>query len=390
MSETKSTKARIDDSVDEGSTAELPTLKLSDVVECVETPDAEGGPTSAAAGCVAEMESEIEDLKSRWQDVDAALSQSEQRAVELDQALAERDAEIDRLEAELHDARQDNDRLGNSLAQLEHRDEERDETLRELNRSLQSQTSLSEMLRADLGKRDAELQAAKAELAATGSRIQSKERNLELRERKISELESHIADQDRQIAELRDQQVEMQEEIQQLQGDIKLKQSMIDAFDRSARRLTDLNQSLKRRAGTDHPDEALIIEAAHIFEHAGASADGDSKPGTFPVVPEGVQHMMVQGTGEARRFFPLTDAEMTIGRARTCDICIPDETISRVHARLVMTEQGPEIVDAGSTNGILVNNAEVTSASLKHGDIVSLAGTLKLTYVEVQPPNGSD
>ena len=183
----------------------------------------------------------------------------------------------------------------------------------------------------------------------------------------------------------------MQDELQELRKDLKLKQSMIDAFDKSARRLTDLNRSMKRRASEPGPVDGLIIQAAHIFElaAAGDSEASASMPTRFRALPAGVQHMMVRGAGSDRQFYPLTQEQITIGRARDCDICIADETISRVHARLTLGPDGFEIADAGSTNGIRVNDKEVKQARLRHGDTVSLAGTLKLTFVDVAPPTDS-
>jgi peptidoglycan hydrolase CwlO-like protein len=394
MSEIESIKFQLEESAAEGNTAELPTLKLSDVVD--EATDSEVSSASRDAEAttwVADMESEIESLRQRWQEVDAALHRSENRTIELERQLAEKDESARERDEAVAAAHKQVEKLEAELARMQQRDGERDESVRELNRSLQSQTSLTEMLRADLTRRDSELQDIKSELLAATAKIQSKDRKLDARDSKLSELESRIAEQDRQIVAFRNEQAEMQDELQELRKDLKLKQSMIDAFDKSARRLTDLNRSMKRRSAAPGPGPAdgLIIQAAHIFELA-AAGDQDasgSMPARFRALPDGVQHMMVCGSGSDRQFYPLTQQHITIGRARDCDICIADETISRVHARLTLGPDGFEIADAGSTNGIRVNDKEVKNARLRHGDTVSLAGTLKLTFVDVASADDS-
>lgn len=72
------------------------------------------------------------------------------------------------------------------------------------------------------------------------------------------------------------------------------------------------------------------------------------------------------------RVFPLTQPQMVIGRAPTCDICLVDQTISRSHA-IIWNEQGTWcIADQGSMSGVLVNGQAVQSAWLHAGDTLTL------------------
>lgn len=61
----------------------------------------------------------------------------------------------------------------------------------------------------------------------------------------------------------------------------------------------------------------------------------------------------------------------TLGRAAECDICIADQGISRVHARLRPLDYGLEIEDLKSTNGSFLNGQRITLAIARIGDEVA-------------------
>ncbi|MGQ9926575.1 MAG: FHA domain-containing protein [Chloroflexaceae bacterium] len=74
--------------------------------------------------------------------------------------------------------------------------------------------------------------------------------------------------------------------------------------------------------------------------------------------------------------FLLTGEEHTLGRAPGCDIVIPRQTISRLHARI--TREGPRYAlhDAGSANGTYVNGSLVTGLHLLNDhDMIGLGAT---------------
>ena len=49
-----------------------------------------------------------------------------------------------------------------------------------------------------------------------------------------------------------------------------------------------------------------------------------------------------------------------IGRSEDCTICIPDDSISKHHAKLAFVGQGWTIADLGSSNGTSVNGQALT------------------------------
>jgi len=79
------------------------------------------------------------------------------------------------------------------------------------------------------------------------------------------------------------------------------------------------------------------------------------------------------------RSFTLSPHAYTIGRARQNDICLPEPSVSKYHARLVYEDGRFAIEDQGSLHGIYVNAAKVQRALLSSGDVVQL-GNLTLKY----------
>ena len=79
---------------------------------------------------------------------------------------------------------------------------------------------------------------------------------------------------------------------------------------------------------------------------------------------------------------------MTIGRSARSDIQIASPFISRMHARISLHDSAATIEDLGSKHGVLVNDTRVAhQTALRDGDVISLGGTLKLTFVDHdQPP----
>ncbi len=71
---------------------------------------------------------------------------------------------------------------------------------------------------------------------------------------------------------------------------------------------------------------------------------------------------------------PLSRGTAYIGRGRTCEVRLTDDSVSRRHAKLVVQDV-VEVVDLGSANGITAGGAQVTRAQLGHGDIVRLGDT---------------
>ena len=81
-----------------------------------------------------------------------------------------------------------------------------------------------------------------------------------------------------------------------------------------------------------------------------------------------------------RRRFPLSAGEHVIGRDPDVDVRLDESTVSRRHARLVVTTEGAMLEDFGSKNGTFRGNARVTAPiQLADGDDVRI-GSLLVTF----------
>ncbi len=77
--------------------------------------------------------------------------------------------------------------------------------------------------------------------------------------------------------------------------------------------------------------------------------------------------------GDAR--VPLTQT-ITLGRGEDCDVTLDDPSVSRHHARVLVNASQPEIEDAGSSHGTLLDDRPVKGrARLQAGSVVRLGDT---------------
>lgn len=76
----------------------------------------------------------------------------------------------------------------------------------------------------------------------------------------------------------------------------------------------------------------------------------------------------------------ISQAETSIGRAKACDIVIPEISVSRFHAVLSKRKTVWLIFDTNSTAGVLVNDEKIDKkAELSDGDKVTL-GTVEYIF----------
>ena len=68
----------------------------------------------------------------------------------------------------------------------------------------------------------------------------------------------------------------------------------------------------------------------------------------------------------------LRGAPMVLGRAESCDVVLPDASVSKVHADLIPDGRTWKLMDKNSSNGVFLNNKRVDAATLKEGDIIAL------------------
>ncbi len=74
--------------------------------------------------------------------------------------------------------------------------------------------------------------------------------------------------------------------------------------------------------------------------------------------------------------FVLKPGEMVIGRSSQATLQIDHESVSRRHARIVLTDSGVLLNDLGSTNGTYVNDEPVQERALAHGDLIKVGRSI--------------
>lgn len=82
------------------------------------------------------------------------------------------------------------------------------------------------------------------------------------------------------------------------------------------------------------------------------------------------------GPQDAGKVYRLDSGECLLGRRLDCHICIPDQRISRRHARVRREGDGYALEDLGSCNGTFVNGRRIQGSSkLRHGDEVEIGAS---------------
>jgi len=94
------------------------------------------------------------------------------------------------------------------------------------------------------------------------------------------------------------------------------------------------------------------------------------------------RHRLVMKSGPDKgASFELASALVSIGRYAGNTIAVPDEQVSRHHARLTRTEEGFRIEDLSSVNGLFVNDQRVSAPRfLVTGDEVRLGKDIIFHY----------
>jgi len=90
--------------------------------------------------------------------------------------------------------------------------------------------------------------------------------------------------------------------------------------------------------------------------------------------------LVVQKGAEVGERFYLDGTDFTVGRDPECDIFLNDVTVSRQHARLVVSADGVTVTDEGSLNGTYVNDVLVDKARLQHGDALQI-GRFRMIFL---------
>jgi DNA-binding winged helix-turn-helix (wHTH) protein len=129
-----------------------------------------------------------------------------------------------------------------------------------------------------------------------------------------------------------------------------------------------------REALRDHAHAPTFIRTAHGFGYA---FSGDATTVSDTAAGHDRPSCWLEWD---RLRFPLSLGEHVIGRDPDVEVRLDDSTVSRRHARLVVTSEGTVLEDFGSKNGTFRGGERVTApVKLADGDAIRI-GSLLVTY----------
>jgi DNA-binding winged helix-turn-helix (wHTH) protein len=138
-----------------------------------------------------------------------------------------------------------------------------------------------------------------------------------------------------------------------------------------------------REALGDRARAPLFIRTAHGFGY-GFCGDATLLPSARETEPYPPACWLEWG----RQRFPLSAGENVVGRDPDVEVRLDASTVSRRHARLVVTAEGTVLEDFGSKNGTFRGSERVTSpVPLADGDAIRI-GSLLVTF-HVRGPLGA-
>lgn len=130
-------------------------------------------------------------------------------------------------------------------------------------------------------------------------------------------------------------------------------------------------------------DDAEVPTAALMEEEVEELAI-ESAPAAAPAAPL-FAGLIVQRDGKIDRVVPWEGDELVVGRSSESDLVLPQDEVSRKHARFVHRGDHYEVHDLGSVNGTLVNGDRVDVHRLGVGDVITIEG-FELTFVLDREP----
>ncbi len=136
-----------------------------------------------------------------------------------------------------------------------------------------------------------------------------------------------------------------------------------------------------REALGDTARAPRFIRTAHGFGYA-FSGDATS----VPPEKEGARTGPVCWLEWGKRRIPLSAGENIVGRDPDVEVRLDASTVSRRHARLVVTAEGTVLEDFGSKNGTFRGNDRITApVQLADGDALRIGSLLVTFHMRVSP-----
>lgn len=141
-----------------------------------------------------------------------------------------------------------------------------------------------------------------------------------------------------------------------------------------------------------HCGEKLLepgsLDATMSFRMAGDALEEEKLIDLEQLSADGPLLVVVKGR-RIGQTFSLEGTEVSIGRDPHSDIFLDDITVSRKHAKIMLSGTEALISDVGSLNGTYVNRERIDRSSLSHKDELQI-GKFKMVFIAQRPKNGGD
>src|SRR5262245_9601733 len=120
--------------------------------------------------------------------------------------------------------------------------------------------------------------------------------------------------------------------------------------------LTSLLTEIRAAIG-DRAHQPPFVRTVHRFGYAFSGTAHQMQEAIAQVASRRLARWLLRG----RRRVPLQTGERTIGRDPGAEVLLDDKSVSRRHARLVVTAEGATLEDLGSKNGTYLKDARIES-----------------------------
>jgi chromosome segregation ATPase len=376
-------------------TAEHTTRELADAHRAEEELREEIARLSVRAALVDKMSAALEDAEEAKKELTAALDDAQARLAQLTDELHARDEQASALEDQLAGHVRGEDEAHKARADVEER-------AAELEIALAERAAGAQNLEEDLAARNSEIQSLREELLAIRHRVDEADDELATGAARVEELEAAgirdaqaLESTRTELAALADQRDALGAELtarEQLIGDL---QDQVSALETDRERLS---QDLTKQAEIIRGLEDELREKLENINHLSRSVDrlasieanirkldesmSHRTEGRQAEAASNVTRLMIAMTGDRAVKYPISKDTVTIGRAPNSDIQIKRQYISRHHARIVSDRDGTVIEDLNSKNGILVNARRVQRQRLHNGDTVDI-GKVQFKFIDL-------
>jgi pSer/pThr/pTyr-binding forkhead associated (FHA) protein len=126
--------------------------------------------------------------------------------------------------------------------------------------------------------------------------------------------------------------------------------------------------------------QAIMQEATALIRNPVTDEPSEAEPVVDAALQPPYAKLLCLTTQLAGQEFLIDQGETVIGRTKDNEIAINHRSISRHHAKILVSNQRYCLMDLDSANGTLVNGEIYAKAELKRGDIIEL-GHIRLRFV---------